>query len=66
MTKIKHTEGEIPLFETQLPHAHSVLTWGHPNPGERAQVEYAWHVLNCMVAFRMDVDPEEDDEQTRE
>ncbi len=63
--KPKHIKGEIPLFETQLPHTHSFLTWGHPNPRERAQAKYAWHVLNCMVAFRLSIQPEEEDEQTR-
>lgn len=58
--KPKHIEGEIPLFRTDLLHTHSFLTWGQPDPRERAQVDYAWHVLNCMVAFRLDVDPEEE------
>ena len=56
----KHIEGEIPLFETQLPSA-SWLGWGNPDPREHEKIMYAWHVLNCMVAFRLDVHPEDDE-----
>ncbi len=54
--KLKHIEGEIPLYETRLP-THPSLMWGRYGPGESTAIVYAWHVLNCMPAFQLDVEP---------
>ena len=60
MSVPKTIKGEIPLFETQLPKVAAWLNWGTPDPKEHEKIVYAWHVLNCMPAFRLDVDPDED------
>ncbi len=59
--KPKHIEGEIPLFETQLQGKPDWVLWGNPDPREHEKIVYAWHVLNCMPAYRLDIQPEDEE-----
>ncbi len=61
MKALKPIKGEIPLIETQSYGKPAWVMWGKPDPKEHEKIMYAWHVLNCMPAFRLDVHPEDEE-----